>query len=283
MKARYAWAVTTALVAWLIMGLAIVLPAKADESWSSTEMNRIIDQTNFIVSNGCSGTLISLEKKLILTNHHCVDRYIRFVEREEVGKNGKVEKVRRERRDRVNVRQNAYRRAELVGDASYRAEIVGYRKNRDLALLQIIADTIPHTQHTAVLPLDADYQRGDRVWAVGNPRGLDATVTGGFISSINRTFRLWWAENEDLPMIQYDAATNPGNSGGALYNSKGQLIGVPAAGYGGSEGLNLAVPIEMIREVLAENCFASLYDPEADDAACRDEKVETEEMEEVVE
>lgn len=251
------------LVAW------VAGAAKAGDVHS---LNRLIDETNFIVGQGCSGTLISLKEKIILTNHHCISRDIKFVEREEVGKDGTVKKVKRERRERVTVSQQSYKGHEQVGSASYTTEIVAYRQNRDIALLKMIGDKLPSSIFAPLLPDDEPILRGEPVFVVGNPRMLDATVTSGIVSSVTRTFRLPWAENEDVPMLQVSAAAHPGNSGGALYNAGGYLIGIPAAGYGGAETLSLAIPIDQVKEVLRDNCLASIFDELADDAACQAEK-----------
>jgi hypothetical protein len=66
-------------VVFFIMSSAVVA-----SEWTLEQMNRVIDQTNFVVNRGCSGTLISIEERLILTNHHCIDQNISFVEREEI-------------------------------------------------------------------------------------------------------------------------------------------------------------------------------------------------------
>ncbi len=261
------WFLGVAMAAWLLAGWA--LSAKASDVHS---LNRLIDETNFIVGDGCSGTLISIAYKLILTNHHCVGNLIKIVEREEVAADGTVKKVRRERRERVTVTQQAYKGHEQVGSASHVTEILAYRKNRDIALLQIIGDRVPATLFAPLLPDDEPILRGETVFVVGNPRMLDATVTSGIISSMTRTFRLPWADNEDVPMIQVSAPAHPGNSGGALYNAKGYLIGIPAAGYGGTETLSLAIPVAQVKEVLRDNCLASIFDERADDEACKAEK-----------
>lgn len=243
--------------------------AQNAEPISLSDLNEQIDQTNFVVGSGCSGTLISTEYRLILTAFHCIDRNIRIVEREERQDDGSMKKVRRERYEPVRVEQRDYRRHQQVGAISYQTRIVAHRKSRDLAVLQLIADNLRSTRHAQVLREDMEIFRGDRVIAVGNPRGLDSTVTSGIVSSMNRTFRLPWTGNEDVPMIQYDAAGAPGSSGGALYDSSGYLIGVTAAGRPGE--FVLAIPVHDVRELLRDHCFAEAFDPDADDEACRDE------------
>ena len=75
------------LLTTLFAALTLCSPVAA---WDIKEMNEHIDQTNFIVDRGCSGTLIDIEDRLILTNHHCVDKYIRFKQEEVVSPRGVV-------------------------------------------------------------------------------------------------------------------------------------------------------------------------------------------------
>lgn len=233
--------------------LLVSTPASA---WDSKEMNAVIDQTNFIVNGGCSGTLISIEPPLILTNYHCISKNVRVVSKDVADENGIMTTVKEVRLDPVNVSQVSYSGHETVGSSLYVSEIVARKKNRDLAILQLRAETIPHTIFSPLLPLDQKPERGDVVWAVGNPAGLDATVTSGIISSVTRTFQFSWAENEDLPIIQTDVGMYGGNSGGALYNTEGVLVGVPAAGIREANHLGLAIPTTIVWEVLSENCLA---------------------------
>jgi S1-C subfamily serine protease len=223
---------------------------------SIAELNEIVDQTNFIVGSGCSGTLISLKPHLVLTNYHCIDRNVRTITRNRENERGVVESVKEIKLEPVQLTQVMYRNHETVGNTSYVSEIVARQKDRDLALLQIKATTIPHSRISVLLPKEAAVVRGEKVWAVGNPAGLDATITAGIVSSVNRTFRFSWAENEDLPMIQTDVGLFGGNSGGALYNATGHLVGVPTAGVGQAGHLGLAIPAFIVWDFLEKHCKA---------------------------
>lgn len=220
------------------------------------ELNDIVDQTNFIVGSGCSGTLISINPHLILTNYHCIDRYVKTVSRDRENERGIVKKVNEIRLEPVRVTQVMYRDHETVGNTTFVSEIVARQKSRDLALLQIKATTIPNSRISVLLPKEYSILRGEQVWAVGNPAGLDATITQGIVSSVNRTFRFQWAENEDLPMIQTDVGMFGGNSGGALYNEYGFLVGVPTAGIRQATHLGLAIPSFIVWEFLENHCKA---------------------------
>jgi len=242
------------------VAMLFALPALAGhpaEKWTFKEMNDTINQTNFIVRGGCSGTLISLKYRLLLTNHHCLQGYFRYVEREVV-KDGVVTKVRKEERRDIPVVQKAYKDFRIVGSTSYMTQIVARKQESDLALLQIRAENLPYTIESKVLPDGIKLYRGEKVYVVGNPRGLDATVTAGIISSLNRMFRVPWANGGDVSFIQIDAAVNPGNSGGSLYNEEGYLIGVPGARLGDS-ALGLAIPYTLIQVFLTENCYESVW------------------------
>lgn len=257
-----------------ILTALLFFSASSVFAWETNEMNAVIDQTNFIVNKGCSGTLISIDPPLILTNYHCIDSNVRAVEKDIAGADGIISKIKEVKLDPVIVEQVSYYGHETVGASSYLAEIVARERNRDLAVLQLRAKSIPHTIFSPLLPENKNVERGEAVWAVGNPAGLDATVTSGIISSVTRTFRFPWAENEDLPMLQTDVGMFGGNSGGALYNSSGILVGVPAAGIREATHLGLAIPTSIVWEVLAKNCLASSVGGTDSEECNTEEKVE---------
>ena len=234
-------------------------------------MNEQIDQTNFIVGGGCSGTLISIEYRLILTAHHCVVRKIKTVVRDQIGDDGKLKKVTFEKRERVKVEQRDYAKYEAVGSISYQTEILAYDKSHDLALLQLVGTQLRSTMAASIRNAADEVLRGEQVFAVGNPLGLDATITSGVVSSTNRKFKVTWSQIDDMNMIQFDANVNGGNSGGALTDNTGRIIGVVVAGVRGSD-LGFAIPIFDLYPMLDELCMSSIYDQAADDEACRIER-----------
>lgn len=265
------------LAAFLAAGIST---AQAD--WAT--MNADIGQTNFVVGDlnepagHCSGTLISLKEKLVLTNNHCVTSSIDMVEHDETGPSGKVESVKREVFKDMELRQKVYKDFEPTGSSMLQAKIVAHSAKYDLALLQIKADTIPQTTYSHVLPKSGAVARGDQVFVVGNPYMLDANLTKGIISSTTRTLH-WDEDNSDIPYYGVDAAVNPGNSGGALYNADGVLIGVPGAGIRGATGLGFAIPVTLIRKILTENCYENVWNEApgvADHAACEQKKLDDE-------
>lgn len=264
MITRVLWACLFGLAVIFFIGTAF---AQDRDQIKLADLNHLIDQTNFIVGQGCSGTLISTEHRLVLTAFHCVSGNIRVVEREERGADGVMKKVRREQTDRITIQQRDYRRHEQVGAIAYQTTILAHRKERDLALLQLVADNLRSSVHAQVLPEDMEVIRGDTVTAVGNPRGLDSSLTRGVVSSTSRSFKMTWTGPDEVPLIQFDAAASPGSSGGALYDSTGHLIGVTVAGIPGE--MALAIPVADVRALLRDYCFAGVFDTKADDATCR--------------
>jgi serine protease Do len=129
-----------------------------------------------------------------------------------------------------------------------KAKVVGTDPKTDIAVIKVDAKELP------LIPwADSDkLQVGEYVLAIGNPFGLNQTVTMGIISAVGRA-NVGIAEYEDF--IQTDAAINPGNSGGALVNVRGELIGINTAIFsqsGGYMGIGFAVPSNMVRSVMEQ-------------------------------
>jgi S1-C subfamily serine protease len=250
------------LLAALLLSLSLT-PALAAE-WDVSALNKTIDETNFIVNRGCSGTLIDAQKKYILTNYHCIDGQVSSVEREVSNPDGTVAKKKFRKYDDVNLEQNRYDAFIKTGSASYIGEIIAESKTRDLAVVRL-KGAIPHT-HASIFAT-APVRRGDRVYIVGNPLGEDGSIVEGIVSNVNRAFDFPWTDGARLPMIQISGGMAGGNSGGAAYNAKGELIGVPAAGYRNAGHLGFAIPLEVVRPFLVENCIMT-----DDDDKCRADK-----------
>jgi len=127
------------------------------------------------------------------------------------------------------------------------AEIVGCDPDTDLALLRLNGGKHP----AAHLGDSDDLKVGELSIAIGNPLGLQATVTVGVISALRRTLR---GENGRLieDVIQTDAALNPGNSGGALVDAHGAVVGINTAMIGGAQGICFAVPSNTAKAVVPE-------------------------------
>lgn len=143
-------------------------------------------------------------------------------------------------------------RVRLLDGTQLDATVVGTAPQDDLAVIQanIPADKLVIAQ----LGNSANVQIGDTVIAIGNPFGLDHTVTAGIISAVNRD---WTPTNGRTMngMIQTDAPINPGNSGGPLLNDQGQVIGINTAiesPVEGSVGIGFAIPIDRAKELLPQ-------------------------------
>ena len=141
----------------------------------------------------------------------------------------------------------------LCDGKTYPAAVVGYDSTNDIALLKVEASGL-----TAVeLGSSDDLIVGDQVVAIGNPLGeLTSTLTVGYVSAKERTVS---TDGTVINMIQTDAAINSGNSGGPLFNMKGQVVGITTAKYSGAsssgatiEGIGFAIPIDDVLEELEE-------------------------------
>lgn len=169
------------------------------------------------VGGAGSGVIVDAEGGHILTNHHVVDGA-----------------------DKIQVT--------LHDGRTLDAEIVGSDSGTDIALLKVEPDNLTE------MPIgDSDNVRvGDFVIAIGNPYGLDNTVTSGIVSALGRTgINRGGFEN----FIQTDASINPGNSGGALVNMDGELIGINSMIFsrsGGNVGIGFAVPTEIASSIMGQ-------------------------------
>jgi S1-C subfamily serine protease len=141
----------------------------------------------------------------------------------------------------------------LADHSSYDATLVGVAPNQDLAVLKISAprDKLPKLPWVG---RSSDLQVGQKVYAIGNPFGLDQTLTTGIISALGRTIESVAGTPIDNA-IQTDAAINPGNSGGPLLDSGGRLIGVNTAIYspsGASAGIGFAIPVDNVNRIVPQ-------------------------------
>jgi S1-C subfamily serine protease len=140
----------------------------------------------------------------------------------------------------------------LADGSKWPAKLIGSDPDSDLAVIKIDA---PKEKLKVILMGDSKNLRiGQKVLAIGNPFGLERTLTTGIISSLGRTIRSEVGTlMEDI--IQTDAAINPGNSGGPLLNSEGEIIGINSAiisPSGGSVGIGFAIPINTAKKVVPQ-------------------------------
>jgi S1-C subfamily serine protease len=141
----------------------------------------------------------------------------------------------------------------LSDGRKFRASLVGVSPDHDIAVLKIgVAFRRPPP-----IPIGTshDLKVGQRVFAIGNPFGLDLTLTTGIVSALDRSLRNQEGTGGVQHLIQTDAAINPGNSGGPLLDSSGRLIGMNTAIYspsGASAGIGFAVPVDTIMDVVPQ-------------------------------
>ncbi|KAA3663356.1 MAG: PDZ domain-containing protein [Chloroflexi bacterium] len=136
----------------------------------------------------------------------------------------------------------------LSDESTVQAEVVGVDQSNDLAVLKV---NLP--DNVSIFPLeigDADSVRvGQRAIAIGNPFGLDRTLTTGVVSALGRPLQTD-ENNVIFNVIQTDAAINPGNSGGPLLDSRGRVIGVNTAVRENAQGIGFAVPVDTVQRIV---------------------------------
>jgi len=140
-------------------------------------------------------------------------------------------------------------KVKLADQSEHEARLVGKDERTDLALIKIRKSNgnLPFAKLGASVPLEV----GDWVMAIGNPFGLEHTVTAGIVSAKGRVIGAGPYDN----FIQTDASINPGNSGGPLINSVGEVVGVNSAIFsqsGGNVGIGFAIPIELAKKVVEQ-------------------------------
>jgi S1-C subfamily serine protease len=143
-------------------------------------------------------------------------------------------------------------RVRLSDQSTWPARVVGVEPDRDLAVIRIQAPA--KLLHPMPLGTSGDLQVGQRVFAIGNPFGLDQTLTTGVVSALGRSIKSMTGRTIEN-VIQTDAAINPGNSGGPLLDSAGRVIGVNTmilSKSGVSAGIGFAVPVDTVNEVLPQ-------------------------------
>ena len=151
-----------------------------------------------------------------------------------------------------HVVQNADGATVTLGEDAWPAKVVGVAPEQDLAVLRIEAPR----EKLAPLPVgsSARLRVGQKVFAIGNPFGLDFSLTSGIVSALGRSIQSVGGATI-FDVIQTDAAINPGNSGGPLLDSAGRLIGVNTAIYspsGANAGIGFAVPADTVNRIIPE-------------------------------
>jgi Do/DeqQ family serine protease len=136
----------------------------------------------------------------------------------------------------------------LKDGRTFAGEVVGADPVTDIAIIDIDAQDLP----TVAISDSDQLMPGEWVVAIGNPLGLDSTVTAGIVSATGRTSREVGVPDKRVDFIQTDAAINPGNSGGPLLNLNGEVVGVNTAIIQGAQGLGFAIPINTVERISAD-------------------------------
>jgi S1-C subfamily serine protease len=140
----------------------------------------------------------------------------------------------------------------LYNGKTYYATLVGADPNNDIAVIKI--DAPSDVLHPVYFGDSNDLRVGMRIFAIGNPFGLERTMTTGIISSLNRSLQIH-ASRTIKSIIQSDAAINPGNSGGPLLDTRGRLIGINtaiASRTGLNSGVGFAIPVNLVARVVPQ-------------------------------
>jgi S1-C subfamily serine protease len=136
----------------------------------------------------------------------------------------------------------------LKDGRTFKGKVLGEDAVTDVAVIQIEANNLP----TLALGKSDTLQPGEAVIAIGNPLGLNNTVTSGIISATDRSSSDIGASDKRVDYLQTDAAINPGNSGGPLLNYRGEVIGMNTAIIQGAQGLGFAIPINTAQKIAEE-------------------------------
>jgi S1-C subfamily serine protease len=244
----------------------IAFPAFA---WDLTQLNKRADENLVQVGNGCSGTLVDVEHRLIITAYHCITPAIATATEPKtdshgealVGPDGKPLTTVNKKVQPVRVSQFFWVEGEKQ-QVDYWSEIVARNEKLDVAILQIPATVGP--LKLAILasedvPLGAaDYrpQRGSVVWHIGNPMMLYGTVTRGIISSNDRSLADFGIDANEF-FVQFDGGMTGGSSGGAIYDDTGTFIGITTLGAPNATFIGLAVPMADVWKVAEDACIAT--------------------------
>ena len=201
---------------------------KAEFASAETEAGKVFEsiwRSVVVVEAGNSqGSGVALKPNLVATNCHVTDAAT----------------------SPIAVYKGENRRADK--GKSYLGRVIVGDRQRDVCLLAVEGLwAIPSETRNA-----AEMQIAEQVYAVGAPRGLDFSISGGLVSQLREEDEEGRKLSGNAPLIQTDTAISPGSSGGGLFDAKGKLVGLTTFGYRDSEGLNFAVPIEWALELIPD-------------------------------
>jgi hypothetical protein len=233
-----------------------LLSTTAFAEWALPEMNKQIDETNWIVEAGkdgdavCAATTIDKERRLLLTSYHCI-----------MGVDDRINGPNYQRGD-IFVIQRQYEGYSVVKEVRYAASSIdlgiptsslsymvrSLEEKYDLTVLQIRDTTVKLPSQVKIAKENPKY-RGERVYIVGNASGQDGTLTVGHISNLHRTIIINGRTSET---IQVSGGMSGGMSGGGAFNGEGELFGVNHAVNAHENYMGYVIPVEHIRDFLTK-------------------------------
>jgi S1-C subfamily serine protease len=243
---------TLTIAAGMFLGITSV------NAWELSKMNDQIEQTSFIVNQGCSGTLVDLENRYVLSAEHCVTNLTRIVEEDIYKDDGTVEKVKKYYRAPLEVSQIVRdNNGNITGQVIYRAKLIRTKRDRDLALIQIVGP-ISNTQSAVVAK---EVTRGETAYIIGNPIGLNNNLTKGVVSYVKREIPGQGGYDNTRKFTQVDGGVWFGNSGGGVFNENGELLGVAVMVFKPAPHIALAVDLDDIKAFLKDPAPTAIYGP----------------------
>lgn len=225
-------------------------------AWEVNAMNEQIEKTNVIVGGNCSGTVIDIQNRLVLTAHHCITDNLREVRKKEVDPvTGEIKEKLVQEKTPLHIEVwSRDKDGEVNSFEHYVAVVKGYDVASDVAILQVSSEKWKPAMAAPLVGDDYKYIRGQPVYAVGNPGVIfDNSVTVGIISAPAR--KLDFGNGNKIPLFQHSASVMGGSSGGAIYNDKGEIIGTLTGGVRGVD-IALAVPISYTKALLKRIGFS---------------------------
>jgi S1-C subfamily serine protease len=244
----------------------LAVPAAA---WDLAQVNKRADENLVQVGDGCSGTLVNVENRLIITAYHCINDAVKSVEKPKtdmdgetiMGPDGKPVMLKEKKVDDVPIHQFWWDAKGVKSEITYNAKIVARDQKLDVAILQLpqkigpVVINIAATESVPLAPKDYSLPRGSVVWHIGNPMMLYGTVVRG-IKSADRSLADYGFESVKF-YIQYDGGLTGGSSGGAIYDDNGTYIGITVMSAPSATFLSFSVPMSDVWTVAENACLAS--------------------------
>jgi S1-C subfamily serine protease len=246
-----------ALAVIFLASLYLITPSRAE--WPLDKMNEQIEKTNVVVGGVCSGTIIDVPERLVLTAHHCITGQLVEEEVKEIDdKTGEVRTKKVQKRKPLQITVNKIVNYEIVSSVDYLVSIKGIDASNDIALLQVMDTDYKPAMAAKLAPDTFKYQRGVKVYAIGNPGvQYDNSITEGIISAPMR--KVDFGGGSVFNLFQHSASTIGGNSGGCIVNSNGELIGTVTGGLRGT-AVSFAIPISATKDLLRKSGFTKVLE-----------------------